>query len=104
MRFGPKVLILLGFIAVGGYLVSLTGGPPSAGSREFTFRLTPLTEPPVHVQHGIETFLTLNLLEAGAKRPVRINDLPEFPIIASLDYQTIDGQERKVSSSYGYRC
>ena len=104
MRFGPKVLALLGLIAVGGYLVSSFGESPAGEPREYTFSVTPLTDVPFQVQHGIETYITLNLLEVEGGGPVQIDDLPEFPLTATLAYQTVDGQKRKVSSSYGYRC
>jgi hypothetical protein len=70
----------------------------------FTFRLTQLTEPPIHFQHGIFTIVTLNMVEDGGTDPVRIDAPPEFPLTATLEYETVDGQKRKVSSSYGYRC
>lgn len=104
MRFGPKVLMLLGVIAVGGYLASKVADPPHGEPKEVSFRLTPLTVEPFPLQHGILNYITLNMTESGNSEAIRITDPPEFPMISTLHYETVDGQKRKVSSSYGYRC
>jgi len=104
MRFGPKVLVLLAVIAVGGYLVSKFGDAANGEPMEVSFRLTPLTVEPFPLQHGILNYITLNMAESGSSEAIRITDPPEFPLISTLHYETVDGQKRKVSSSYGYRC
>jgi len=100
---------LVGLVG-GALLFSSCGGQPGAEhSGEgvpggYTFRLTPLTDSVVSVQHGIFTILTLNMIENEGSEVVRIGDPPEFPLTATISYQTVEGQKRKVSSSYGYRC
>lgn len=104
MRSGLKVLALLGIVAAGWIYFANRPNKTTVVTDGFTFRLTSLTKPPVHVQHGMETYITLNMIEAGGTEAVRIDDPPSFPLTATLEYQTVDGQKRKVSSSYGYRC
>ena len=103
--------LVVGGIAAGSLLFWAAVGPKPLGARqtaaeagEYTFRLTRLTRTPYDLQHGIETYLTLNMIEVGGTKAIRIGDPPPFPLIATLEYQTVEGQKRKVSSSYGYRC
>ena len=110
MWLNVRWLVSVAMIAGGVFITSSCGDHPGADGQAdvaqegFTFRLTPLTDPAVSLQHGIYTILTLNMIENGGSDAVRIGDPPEFPLTATISYQTVEGQKRKVSSSYGYRC
>ncbi len=104
MRLGPKLIMFGVLIVCCGFFTACGTDQPADDQDGVTFRLTSLTKEPVHLQHGIETYFTLNMIENGGSDAISINDPPEFPLTATLEYQTVDGQKRKVSSAYGYRC
>jgi hypothetical protein len=111
MKAKTKRYTLVKILAVGGFLASACSGQSAddqesaaGGAEGYTFRLTSLTKPPIEFQPGIQTIITLNMIENGGSKAVRINDPPPFPLVATLEYEAFDGQKRKVSSSYGYRC
>jgi hypothetical protein len=104
MRSVSNLLLLLAAVALGSFLAACGTDTPTEDPDGFTFRFTQLTEPPVSFQHGIFSIVTLNMIETEGSDPVRVDAPPEFPLTATLEYQTVDGQKRKVSSSYGYRC
>jgi hypothetical protein len=110
MRVKTKVITLAGIIVCCGLIATTLmvqeqdGRPAADGQMEVTFRLTSLTKTPYYLQHGIYTILTLNMIEEGGEAAFSIDDPPQFPLTATIDYQTVDGQKRKVSSAYGYRC
>jgi hypothetical protein len=104
MRHRPKTFTFWA-IVVGFSVVATAMTVESAeGQREVTFRLTSLTQSPVHLQHGIRNYITLNMIETGGSKAISVKDPPPFPLTATLQYQTPEGQKRKVSSAYGYRC
>ena len=109
MRLNAKIMLLLALVAGSGFfamsvMYGCADSTASGNEEGYTFRLTSLTESPLYLQHGIETYITLNMIENGDSEALSIDDPPPFPLTATLEYQTFDGQTRKLSSSYGYRC
>ena len=104
MKSRQKIITLGAILVCCGFVATCGTEQSEDGQQGVTFRLTSLTKEPVHLQHGIETYFTLNMIENGGSDAISIDDPPEFPLTATLEYQTVDGQKRKVSSAYGYRC
>lgn len=72
--------------------------------RNVTFELTSLTRNNLPLQHGVQNYITLSMVEIESSKAVSIADPPPFPLIATLAYHDDKGQERKVRTSYAYRC
>ncbi|MCK5943099.1 MAG: hypothetical protein KAI24_14060 [Planctomycetes bacterium] len=75
-----------------------------AAPRTVTFQTTGLTEQHPRLQQGIKNYVTLSMLDVATSRTMRIDEPPEFPLIATLQYRDHDGVEREVATEYAYRC
>lgn len=72
--------------------------------RNVTFELTSLTRADLPLQHGIQNYITLSMVEAGGSKTISIKDPPPFPLIATLQYRDRKGVKKEATFACDYRC